>query len=122
LIDDVSTPVLTGAPSWMTLDALGPRESSIYDHRQRGTLTGLWDLGGLGHSGFQFWRDIVTNMNLSGTYIYETAAPVPYTSGMDTGLTGFANSEMIYNSAGFAGTLGIISGGAGHRKTGMPTP
>lgn len=103
LIDDVSTPLLLGGPSFVPLEALGPRESSIYDHRQRGTLTALWDLGGIGPNGFRWWRDIAANMNISGTYVYETAAPVPYLSGFDTGLTGFSNSGVIYNPSGTAG-------------------
>ena len=109
LIDDLTTPVLAGTPSWMSLEALGPRESSIYDHRQRGTVTGLWDLGALGPSGFTWWRDIVTNMNLSGTYIYETSAPVPIISGLDAGLTGFANSGVLVNPSGIPGTGSGVS-------------
>lgn len=102
LIDDLSTPLLAGTPSWVTLDALGPKESSIYDHRQRGTLTGLWDLGALGRNGWV--RDIVTNMTVSGTYIYETPSPVTIISGLDTGLTGFENSAVLVNPAGIPGT------------------
>lgn len=109
LIDDVSTPLLAGAPSFMALDALGPKESSIYDHRQRGTITGLWDLGALGPTGFRWWRAIVTNMNLSGTYIYETPSPMPIISGMDTGLTGFVNSGVLINPGGVPGTGSGVS-------------
>ena len=44
------------------------RKSSIYDHRQRGTLTALWDLGEPGKQGFSWVREVLANMNLAGTY------------------------------------------------------
>jgi Carboxypeptidase regulatory-like domain len=78
---------------------------SIYDHRQRGTLTALWDPGAIGANQPNWFRDVVANLTISGIYTYETPSPIPLTSGFDAGLAGgFFPSGVIVNPSGVAGT------------------
>src|SRR5579883_2014170 len=102
LIDNVS-PFLSANP-FFNLFQLTGHDTSVYDHRHRGTLTALWDVGAIGSSGPNWFRDVVANMNLSATYIYESPSPLTIQSGFDTGLGGFAGSGVFVNPNGIAGT------------------
>ncbi len=102
LIDNVSP--FANANPFLGTFALGPHGSSIYDHRHRGTLTALWDMSSLGGNSPGFFRDIVSNMNLTGTYIYESPAPATFQSGLDSLLTGFGGSGVFTNPNGIVGT------------------
>jgi hypothetical protein len=108
LIDNVGTPYFSFLPTYDTFEHLTSRDSSIYDHRQRGTLTALWDMGAIGKHGFSWVRDILLNMNLAGTYTYETPAYTTLQSGFDTTLGGgFYPSGVFVNPNG---TPGVGSG------------
>ena len=107
LIDNID-PFASATP-FFGLFQQGPRESSIYDHRQRGTFTALWDVGAIGKNGPNWLRDIVANFNISGTYIYETSAFLPIQSGLDPSLNGFSNSGVFFNAAGVPGVGSSVS-------------
>jgi len=81
LIDDVTPLVLGPNPTLQFLEQRTTRDTSVFDHRQRGTLTYMWDVGALGSGGFKWYRDIVANFIIAGTYIYETPSPLPFLSG-----------------------------------------
>lgn len=108
LIDNVGNAFFTGLPTFDSFEQRLGRDSSIYDHRQRGTLTALWDLGGVGKHGFNWVRDILLNMNLAGTYIYETPAYATLQSGFDTLLGGGFSSAGVFENPN--GTPGVGSG------------
>ncbi len=105
MIDDVSSPLVAPIPSLGFIDQLTSRGTSMFDHRQRGTMTWLWDVGAAFGSGGGFARDVFANFNLSGTYIYETPAPLPIVSGFGAG---FANplggGGVLVNANGIPGT------------------
>ena len=101
LIDNVSP--YNNVDPFFNMFVQGPRQSSIYDHRQRGTLTALWDMGAVSSFGSGWAHSILANMNLSGTFIYETGAFLPIASGLDTGLGAFAGSGVFVNPNGSAG-------------------
>jgi hypothetical protein len=65
------------------------RGDSLYDRRHRGTITGVFDMAPLFQNTFSVVRNIFANVNLSGTYIYQSAARVPAFSNSNAGLTGF---------------------------------
>ena len=103
LIDDV-TPLLFGPNTTLgLLEQRTTRDTSIYDHRQRGTLTYLWDVGAIGSGGPKWYRDIVANFNIAGTYIYETPSPLPFLSGSPSAFFGMGGG-IIANPNGFSGT------------------
>jgi hypothetical protein len=105
LIDNVGDPYFSGLPTYDTFEHNISRNSSVYDHRQRGTLTALWDLGAVGKQGFNWVRDILVNMNLAGTYTYETPASATLQSGFDTLLGGgFYPSGVFTNPNGTSET------------------
>ena len=85
------------------------QHSSIYDHRHVASLTALWDVGAIGSSSFNWFRDIVANMTVSGTFTYATAPPIPLTSGFDAGMAGgVAPSGVFVNQ-----NVGSVGGGSG---------
>lgn len=105
LMDDISPYNTIGGLVNTAGGPLTSWHSSIYDHRQRGTLTALWDVGGIGKNQPNWFRDIVANLTISGIYTYETPSPIPLTSGVDAGLAGgFFPSGVITNPNGVAGT------------------
>lgn len=74
------------------------RNTSIYDRRHVGNLTAMWDLGGVGSRSFNWVRDILANMTVAGTYMYQSAPSIPISSGIDTTLGGgFAPSGVFVN-------------------------
>jgi len=97
LIDDVSGPNLFGPSDLNFFNSRTNRQTSIYDHRHVASLTALWDLGGIGaNSGFNWVRDVLANMTVSGTYNYQSPSPLPISSGIDGGLGGvFVNSNGV---------------------------
>ncbi len=110
LIDDVNPPLLSPFPTYALLEQRTTRDSSPFDHRQRGTLTWLWDVGALGSGGFRWYRDIVANLTLASTYTYETPAPTTLLGGFDNGLTGgFYGAGVVVNPNGIAGTGGGVT-------------
>jgi hypothetical protein len=109
LIDDISTPFFAASPTWQLQEQPTVRASSEYDHRQRATVTGLWDLGALDPSGSGWSRAIVNNLIFSGTYVYETPAPLTLTSGLNTDLTGFTSGGVLVNPSGLPNTGSAVS-------------
>jgi hypothetical protein len=108
LIDDVTPLMLGPTPTFAFLEQRTTRDSSVFDHRQRGTLTYLWDVGALGSGGFKWYRDIVANFIIAGTYIYETPAPMPFLSGSPSSFFGLGGG-VIANPNGVPGTgSGVI--------------
>jgi hypothetical protein len=111
LIDNLGGPNLLNTSVLNSFNWRTPNShSSIYDHRHVASLTALWDLGALGaNSGFNWVRDILANMTISGTFTYATAPPIPLTSGFDAGLAGgVAPSGVFVNqSAGAVGGSGV---------------
>ena len=105
LINNVGNPFSSGLPTYDTFEHRISHDSSVYDHRQRGTLTALWDLGAIGKQGFSWVRDILVNMNIAGTYTYETPASASLQSGFDTLLGGgFYPAGVFINPSGAFGT------------------
>lgn len=105
LIDDLGGPNLggTGAMNWANWRT--GRHTSIYDRRHVASLTALWDLGGIGANSFNWVRDILANMTISGTYMYQSPQPIPLSSGLDAGFGGgFATSGVFVNPDGMPGT------------------
>ncbi len=104
LMDDLGGPNLTGSGALNWANWRTDRHTSIYDHRHVASLTALWDVSAIGSNSFNWFRDIVANMTLSGTYMYESPAPIPLSSGLDAGLgAGFAGSGVFMNPNGTAG-------------------
>ncbi len=63
------------ASRWMPhgLARLPNRSSRFhYDHRHTANLAALWDLGAIGGKSFNFVRDILANMIVSGVYTYQS--------------------------------------------------
>jgi hypothetical protein len=105
LIDNVGDAFFSGLPTYDTFEHRISHDSSVYDHRQRGTLTALWDLGAIGKQGFNWVRDILINMNIAGTFSYETPAYATLQSGFDTLLGGgFYPAGVFTNPSGTPGT------------------
>jgi hypothetical protein len=105
LIDNLSGPNLLGTGTLTSFSTLTDRHTSIYDHRHVASLTALWDVGGIGKSSFNWVRDILANVTVSGTYSYESPSPLPLSSGIDAGLGGgFTNSGVFVNPNGIEGT------------------
>jgi hypothetical protein len=110
LIDNVGTPFFSGLPTYDSFEHVISRDSSIYDHRQRGTLTWLWDVGALGSGGFKWYRDIVANFNISGTYIYETPSPLPVLGGFNGAFGSLLGAPgVVVNPSGIAGVGSGVS-------------
>ena len=108
LIDDISSPLLSPIPSLGLLEQRTIRDSSLYDHRHRGTLTWSFDVGSIGPNGFRWYRDIVANLNFAGTYIYESPAPLPVLSAFAAGFaTPLGAPGVVVNPNG---TRGVGSG------------
>jgi hypothetical protein len=107
LIDNIN-PFLSATP-FFDLFQQGARQTSIYDHRHRGTFTALWDAGAVGKGGPGWVHTILANLNISGTYIYETSASLPIQSGLDASLNGFSSSDVIFNPGGIAATGSSVS-------------
>jgi hypothetical protein len=105
LIDDVSGPSLTNT-GFNLFNTRTPRDTSVYDRRQRATATVLWDLGGIGSAtGFNWVRDILANANIAGTFTYETGPNLYLNSGIDSSLSGSnAASGVFVNPNGVGGT------------------
>ena len=104
MIDDVSSPLVAPIPTMSFIDQLGARGSSLYDHRQRGTMTWLWDVGAAFGSKGGVVRDVFANFNFSGTYIYETPAPLPIVNGYGAGFTSLLGTPgVVVNPGGIAG-------------------
>lgn len=107
-LDDMSGANLLGASGLNWSNVRTGWQTSIYDHRHVASLTGLWDLGAIGKDSFHWVRDILANMTASGTYTYQSPAPIPVTSGVDALLgNGFSSSGVFVNPGG---TSGVGSG------------
>ena len=108
LIDDLGGPNLAGGGMLNWANWRTDRHTSIYDRRHVASLTALWDVGAIGPHSFNWVRDIVANLTVSGTYTYQSPAMIPITSGLDAGLGGgFAASGVFVNPNG---TMGVGSG------------
>ncbi len=92
LIDNLSGPTLGGIGLFGNANFLAPVGSSIYDHRQRGVATLLWDTAGIGKDAPNWFRDVIANVVISGTYNYESPSPILVQSGYDSSLTGLAGT------------------------------
>ena len=76
--------------------------SSALDHRQRFTLTPIYDWKPFNNRGW-FIRNVVGNWNISGTYTYETPEYATVQSGIDSNLNNdSAGDRAIINPAGVA--------------------
>ena len=106
LIDDIAPAMLGPTPILGSVEQRTTRDSSVFDHRQRGTLTYLWDIGGIGSGGPNWFRDIVANFVIAGTYVYETPSPLPFLSGSPSAFYGQGGGITVNGS----GTSGVGSG------------
>jgi hypothetical protein len=105
LIDNMTGPTYGGLGLLGNSNFLASKGSSVYDHRQRGLATVLWDVGGVGKNSPNFVRDVLANVVISGTYTYESPAAAFIQSGFDSGLTGGAGlGGVVVNPNGVAGT------------------
>jgi hypothetical protein len=105
LIDNMTGPDFSGLSGFGSTNFLTSAGSSVYDHRQRATATVLWDIGGVGKNAPNWFRDVVANFVLSGTYTYETPASALIQSGYDSLLTGgLGLGGVVVNPNGVAGT------------------
>ncbi len=116
------------------LDLVNPTRSrltSIYDRRQRGTASVLWDVAGAFSDQTSMIRNILANFVIGATYTYESAQYLPLGSSIfgtsfaspaiiNAGGIGAAGTTPLTNSNGaVVGYLvnspnaGIISGGLG---------
>lgn len=80
------------------------KSSSLLDHRQRLTLTAIYDVPWF-RSGTHNWfmKNILSNWNVSGTYTYETPEYATVQSGLDSNLNGdSAGDRAVVNPAGQA--------------------
>lgn len=108
--NNITQPLIAADPSLSYFNQLTSWGNSLYDHAQRATMTWLWDVGaafgdhgGIGH-------DIFGNFTFSGTYTYETAAPLPVVSGYGAGFgSALASSGVLVNPSGFAGTASGVT-------------
>ncbi len=107
LLDDVSGPSLTNT-GFNLFSTRTQRGTSIYDRRQRATATALWDVGAIGSHGFNWIRDIVANVNIAGTFTYETGPNLYLNSGIDSSLSGSNAASGVFVNSG--GTAGVGSG------------
>lgn len=102
LIDDLMPALMSPFPAFGLLEQRTMRGSSVFDHRQRGTLTWLWDVGAIGTTGW--YHSVVANMILASTYTYETPAPATLLGGFDNVLTGgFTGGGVVVNPNGVTG-------------------
>jgi hypothetical protein len=105
LIDNMTGPLYSGFAGFGSANFLTTKGSSIYDHRQRGLATVMWDVGGVGKNGPNWVRDVLANVVVSGTYTYETPASAFIQSGYDSLLTGgIGLGGVVVNPNGVAGT------------------
>jgi hypothetical protein len=74
------------------------------DHRL--TLSGVYDLDQLAHTGF--WAEVVANFSVMGTYTYMSDISLPLVSSLDTSLSGSGASSSVFTNPN--GTAGIGSG------------
>ena len=78
------------------------RASSLLDHRQRLTLTGIYDATWF-KGGNWFMKNVVGNWMISGTYTYESPEMATIQSGLDSNLNGdTAGDRTVINPAGAA--------------------
>jgi hypothetical protein len=104
LIDNTS-PLFNSFSAFGSANVLAPSGSSIYDHRQRGLATLLWDVGGVGKHSPSWVRDVLANFVVSGTYTYETPASAFVQSGfVDPALGNIGPSGVVFNASGIPGT------------------
>lgn len=109
-LDDLTMPLMGATPALNYVNELTSWGSSLYDHRQRGTMTWLWDVGAAFGSHGGVGKDIFGNFNLSGTYIYETPAPLPIIGGYGAGFGNpLAGSGVAFNPSGIAGTASGVT-------------
>jgi hypothetical protein len=107
---DIAEPLIGAAPMLSYLNELTSYGSSFYDHRQRGTMTWLWDAGAAFGSTGRLVKDVFANFTFSGTYIYETPAPLPVVGGFGASLTDpLATSGVLANPGGVPGTASGVS-------------
>lgn len=116
-IDNLSGPSLGGFGAFSTANFLAGKGSSVYDHRQRGLATVMWDAGGVGKAGPNWVRDVLANVVISGTYTYETPASVFLQSGFDSLLTGGAGIGGVVVNPNASAT-GVGSGVSALRNSG----
>jgi hypothetical protein len=86
------------------LGGLSGHQTSIYDHRHVASMTALWDLGGIGTNNYSWVREILANMTLSGTYTYESPAPIPLSNGFNSGLGSSLTSSGVFVNQNGNGT------------------
>lgn len=110
LIDNVSGLSYANTGALGIFNAASPRGSSIYDHRHVGSLTALWDVGGIGTKSYGWVREALANMTVAGTFVYQSPARIPITSGINSGLAAGANASGVFvNPNGLAGTASSVT-------------
>ncbi len=84
------------------------RANSLYDHRHRVSTSGVLDLAPLFSNTFSVLRNVVANLSIAGTYIYQSPQYLPALSNVDMGLTANGiGSPAVFNPRG---TAGVTSG------------
>jgi len=83
----------------------GERASSLLDHRNRVTLSLVYDTQWFKHSSSWLARNLLSGYEIAPTYIYETGQLATIQSGIDTNLNGDnAGDRVIINPSGRPGT------------------
>lgn len=81
------------------------RGTSLYDHRNRGTVSAIWEVAPLFRNTYSVVRNVFANVNISGTYIYQSPQYLPIYSAANTGLLGLGGAGGVtLNPNGVAGT------------------
>jgi len=106
LIDNLSGPTFNTLPEFANTEFLASKDSSVYDHRQRAVATMMWDVGGVGKNSPNWFRDVIANVVVGGTFTYESPAAALLQSGFNQ-LGGFTPAGVITNPNG---TTGVGSG------------
>jgi hypothetical protein len=83
----------------------GERASSLLDHRNRITLSLVYDTQWFKHSSSWLARNVLSGYEIAPTYIYETGQLATIQSGTDSNLNGdSAGDRVIINPSGRPGT------------------
>jgi hypothetical protein len=86
-------------------DLPGERASSLLDHRNRVTLSLVYDTQWFSHSSSWLARNLLSGYEIAPTYIYETGQLATVESGIDSNLNGDnAGDRVIINPSGRPGT------------------
>ncbi len=96
------------AQDWQHLSA--DWASSALDHRQRLTLTPIYEFRPF-HNGNWFLKNVIGNWNISGTYTYQSPELATVQSGLDSNLNNdSAGDRSIINPAGNANVGSSVTG------------